>query len=224
MKGIKLLGLIVASAFLFSGCKSREEKVLETIRGTMNKTLDDISSYEPIETTIDSLKNDIYGDTLVIQWFHRMRLQDGVTREFHKKYLEAKKIFDIWDNPSMYRYSSFAYNKRKKAYEDMKIAQIGEAVLEESRKAYLDTLLTLTQNHTGELYGWRVSHKFRCNNSEGTPSIRSHVYFMDIKCENIIFIFNLNSEEFSWKQYVRYVDHAYKEANDRKKAKTDSIK
>ena len=116
----------------------------------------------------------------------------------------------------MYRYSSFAYNKRKKAYEDMRIAQIGGAVLDESRKAYLDTLLALTQKHTGKLYGWRVSHKFRCNNSEGTPSIRYHVYFMDKKCENIIFIFNMNDEEFSWKQYVKYVDQAYREAKEMK--------
>ena len=216
MKGFKLFGFIVVSVFLFSGCNSREEKALETIRENLNKTLDDFSSYEPIETTIDSLKNDIYGDTLVVQWFHRMRLQDDLIKLFYKDYQEAKKIFDIWDDPRMYRYSNFAYNKRQKAYEDMRIAQIGGAVTEESRKTYLDTLLALTQNHTGKLYGWRVSHKFRCNNPEGNPSIRNHVYFMDKKCENIIFIFNMNSEEFSWKQYVNYVDQAYKEAKERK--------
>ena len=216
MKSLKLFGFLVVSTFLFSGCKSREEKALETIREKMNKTLDDFSSYEPIETRIDSLKHDAYGDTLVVQWFHKMRLQDAVIEEFHKKYLEAKKIFNIWDDPSMYRYSSFAYNKRAKAYDDMKIAQIGGAVLEESREGDLDTLLALAKNHTGELYGWRVSHKFRCKNSEGISSIRNHVYFMDKKCENIIYVFNMNDEEFSWEQYVRYLDEAYREANERK--------
>ena len=54
MKGLKLFGFVVVSAFLFSGCQSREERALVTIRENMNKYLDDFSSYEPIETTIDS--------------------------------------------------------------------------------------------------------------------------------------------------------------------------
>lgn len=216
MNDLKLYCFLGAIALLFCGCKSREEKALETIREDLNKTLEDFSIYEPIETTIDSLKNDIYGDTLVVKWYHKMRLQDAVMENIYKDYLEAKRIFDIWDDPNMYRYSSYAYNKRQKAYEEMKTAQIGGAVLEQTREGYLDSLLILTQNHTGELYGWRVSHKFRCKNSDGNMSIRNHVYFMDKECENIVFVFNMNDEEFSWAQYVRYVDKAYQEAREKK--------
>ena len=106
-----ILAIIVYSIY---GCQSREEKALATIRESMNRTLDDIKSYEPIETKIDSLKHDRYGDTLLVNIILRMKLTEGLIVDFEKDYKEAKKLFDIWDDPRMYNYSSFAYNKRKK--------------------------------------------------------------------------------------------------------------
>lgn len=194
-------------------CQSREEKALATIREEMNKTLDDIKSYEPIETKIDSLKYDIYGDTVVIKHIFKMKLSDGVLDLMKDDYRKAKKLFDIWDDPRMYNYSSFAYNKRKKAYEELQIAKIGLEVLEKSRELDLDTLLILTKKHTGELYGWRVHHKFRCKTKGGSPSLCDNVYFMDKKCEKILW--RLDEDDMTWNRYVWYIDDAYKEAKER---------
>ena len=66
--------IIAIMAYSICGCQSREEKALATIRESMNKTLDDIKSYEPIETKIDSLKYDRYGDTLLVNVILRMKL------------------------------------------------------------------------------------------------------------------------------------------------------
>lgn len=216
MKNIISYFLIVILAFNFISCKSREEKALETIREEMNKTLDDFKSYEPIETKIDSLKYDRYGDTLLVNIILRTKLTEDLIVGFEKDYKKAKELFDIWDDPRMYNFSSFAYNKRKKAYDDLQIAAIGLEVLEKSKQEYLDTLLILDKKHTGKLYGWRVSHKYRCNTKDGTPSLNHLVYFMDKKCEKILFKMTGNDEDdFSWQKYVYYVDHFYSEAEER---------
>lgn len=44
---------------------SREKKVAETIKADPFKTLYDFDSYQPVETKIDTLKNNRYGDTLM---------------------------------------------------------------------------------------------------------------------------------------------------------------
>lgn len=213
MKNIISYFLIVILAFNFISCKSREEKALETIREEMNKTLDDFKSYEPIETKIDSLKYDRYGDTLLVNIILRTKLTEDLIVGFEKDYKKAKELFDIWDDPRMYNFSSFAYNKRKKVYDDLQIAAIGLEVLEKSKQEYLDTLLILDKKHTGEL---RVSHKYRCNTKDGTPSLNHLVYFMDKKCEKILFKMTGNDEDdFSWQKYVYYVDHFYSEAEER---------
>lgn len=205
-------------AYSICGCQSHEEKALATIREEMNKTLDDIKSYEPIETKIDSLKYDRYGDTLLVNVILRMKLTEDMIIDFEKDYKESKKLFDIWDDPRMYNYSSFAYNKRKKAYDDMQIASIGMGVLEKTLQEYLDTLLILDKEHTGELYGWRVSHKYRFKTKDGASSLNHLVYYMDKNCEKIIFKMSGNEDDdFSWQKYVNYLDHFYSEAKSRNK-------
>jgi hypothetical protein len=90
MKKLIYYCFIAIIVFSIYGCQSREEKTLATIRGEMNKTLDDIKSYEPIETKIDSLKHDRYGDTLLVNVILRMKLTEGLIVDFEKKYKEAK--------------------------------------------------------------------------------------------------------------------------------------
>lgn len=67
MKNCKFLFVV----FLFTcslgniSCMSREKKVAETIKADPFKTLYDFDSYQPVETKIDTLKNNRYGDTLM---------------------------------------------------------------------------------------------------------------------------------------------------------------
>lgn len=213
MKRLISYCFIAITAYSISGCQSREEKALATIRESMNKTLDDFNSYEPVETKIDSLKYDRYGDTLLVNVILRMKLTEDIIVSFEKDYKKAKKLFDIWDDPRMYNYSNFAYNKRKKAYDDMQIAAIGLGALEKAQQEYLDTLLILDKKYTGELYGWRISHKYRYKTKDGTPSLSHLIYYMDKKCEKILFKMSGNDEDdFSWQKYIYYVDHFYSKA------------
>lgn len=92
MKKLIYYCFIAIIVFSIYGCQSREEKALATIREEMNKTLDDIKSYEPIETKIDSLKHDRYGDTLLVNIILRMKLTEGLIVDFEKDYKEAKSF------------------------------------------------------------------------------------------------------------------------------------
>ena len=62
---IKLIVSFILAAMMVSACASREEKVAEKIKNEMFKNLYDFESYQPIETKIDTLKRDKYGDTLI---------------------------------------------------------------------------------------------------------------------------------------------------------------
>lgn len=209
---MKYLGLISLLALLIISCKSREERAQETIRNEMFKTLLDYESYEPIETKVDSLKYDIYGDTTVFDLVFKLRVMDELYAKYDEEYNEAKETYDRWNNYSVY-YSSYAYNRRKSASDDMQKALLGKMVAEGVREQYEDTLLILSQNYSGELYGWRVSHRFRCKTKGGTPSISDYVYFMDKKCETIYR--RLDEEDYSWSQYVRCVERALEKAREK---------
>ena len=152
MKIVRFLCVLLFFPLLLATCKSRienndeelrEEKALGTINDIMFKTLPDYESYEPIETKIDSLKLDRYGDTIIVKVIFKMRLMDSLIDDFKRDYRDAKKIFDIWDDPSMYNYSNYAWNKRNNAYKEMQIASIGMEATEEVRKSLLDTLLII---------------------------------------------------------------------------------
>ena len=200
MKIVMFLCVLLFFPLLFASCKSS------------------IENNEPIETKIDSLKLDRYGDTTIVKVVFKMRLMDGLINDFKRNYRDAKKIFDIWNDPSMYNYSNYAWDKRNNAYKEMQIASIGIEATEEVRKSLLDTLLIIEQNQTGKLYGWRVCHKFRCKSDEGKPELHNCVYYMDKKCEKSFW--SLDEEEWSWIQYVNYIDNAFEEARE----KTDNVR
>ena len=63
---------LLSVLFFFTSCKSREDKVAETIKSEMFKNLYDFESYQPIETKIDTLRRrncrNIYPHLLFIKF------------------------------------------------------------------------------------------------------------------------------------------------------------
>ena len=108
---IKFIASFFLAALLISACTSREEQVAETIKENMFKTLYDFDSYQPIETKIDTLKSDIYGDTLVYDHAMLAKALFDEYRECEKEIKEQESIIDIYTPTA---YSSESSDKKYK--------------------------------------------------------------------------------------------------------------
>ncbi len=215
----KLIAGIILAALFISACTSREEKVAETIKNEMFKNLYDFESYQPIETKIDTLRRDKYGDTLI---YDNIMLIKAASDEFDKakgNFDEQKEICEIY-MPTYYSSSTSdkkfyaARDKAKDAYNDMTF--------------YLGIMDSLTidiktkvKDCDNNQYGWFVTHKFRCKTKGGNSTIGTYYYFMDKDCERIIRRFD--EDEMSLEQYHHWIDNALEVSDDEgTKEKSDS--
>lgn len=208
----KLMAILPFSIFIMSACTSREKKVAETIKDNMFKTLYDFESYQPIETKIDSLKRDKYGDTLI---YDNIMLARAVNEEFN----DAKKEFDDQEETAnIYRPTAYSSD-----YNDAKFEKARDKMREALKKMelyanILDSLKVEVQkmekNCDGKQYGWLVTHKFRCKTKGGNPTIGTYIYFMDMDCERIIRSFD--EDDLTFESYKEWIDSAFKESDDDK--------
>ena len=84
----KMLIVLFMAALLLS-CKSQTDKALKLIDREMFKTLHDYSSYEPIETSVDSAFTSIYRDTVVINYAIRFKIYESLCEASGEKIQEA---------------------------------------------------------------------------------------------------------------------------------------
>ena len=217
----KFIASFILAAMMISACTSREEKVAETIKSEMFKNLYDFESYQPIETKIDTLKRDKYGDTLI---YDNVLLIAAATNEF----ANAKSDFDEQHNiaeiyvPSYYSSSSSdkkfyaARDKMKAALDDMTFyANIVDSIQADIK--------IIEKKCDKKPYGWFVTHKFRCKTKGGNSTIGTYYYFMDNDCERIIRTFD--EDDMSIEQYHNWIDEALEESDDQEtkdKDKKDS--
>lgn len=212
MKQFSLFSLLLAAAMSFTvlSCTSREEKVAETIKNEMFKTLYDFESYQPIETKIDTLKCDRYGDTLIYDKFLLACVMLDKLKEVQKEFDSQKEIAELY-TPTYY---SSTYNDKK--FEDAR-TKMGEAI--DQMESYLKAINSmqseiraLAKQCDGKQYGWLVTHKYRCKTKGGNPTISTEYYFMDNDCERIIRSFD--KDDMTLEYYKSGVDSMLEESED----------
>lgn len=214
-----IVGLILA-VIMISACTSREEKVAETIKNEMFKNLYDFESYQPIETKIDTLRRDKYGDTLI---YDNVMLATAARDEFNKSkqlFDEQNEIAEIY-TPSYYSSSSSdkkfyaARDKMKEALDDMTFyATILDSLQKEIK--------IKEKECDNKQYGWFVTHKFRCKTKGGNSTIGTYYYFMDNDCKRIIRRFD--EDELSLEQYHNWIDEALEDDNENETKEKDDNK
>ena len=184
----------------------------ETIKSDMFKSLYDFESYEPIETKIDSLKDDCYGDTLIFDDIMIINMTKDKYYGLKEEYKEQEK-FAKDHIPTAYS-SEISDRDFEKAVDKM-----GE--LREEIKSYalsMDSLLKdiirISEKCEGKQYGWFVTHKYRCKTKEGTPTISTIYYFMDNECKRIIRQFD--EDDMSLDSYREYAGLTIERYNSNK--------
>ena len=201
---VRLTATVFLVAAAVCACTSREDKVADLIKDDMFKNLYDFESYQPIETKIDSLKHDKYGDTLI---FDNVMLAYEVNKDFDKaanNFDEQERLAEVYF-PSYYS-SSLSDRKFNKSRSKMQ-EYLDEMKMYNMTLDSLQMLIrTLVKQCDGSQYGWLVTHKFRCKTKGGGSTIGTYYYFMDNDCEK--YYRRLDEADMSFEQYKEWVDGA----------------
>lgn len=186
---ILLFGII---ALLFVACKSKEEKANELIKEELNKTLYDFSSYEPIETVVDSAFTSIYRDSLILSYAYKIQACLELFKEQMAEVNSEISTAEIWSDS----YSSYGRKKfneaREKALTSLDKAKFYAQKMEEEK-----TLLkTEIDKFEPSFCGYQAKHKFRCKTKGGNFHLADHLYIIDEKFERILSVSRLDDEDF----------------------------
>lgn len=173
---------ILLSVVLFSGCKSREEKVAELIKQDMFKTLYDFESYEPIETKIDSAFTSIYTDSTIIAYAYIARHFLDDVQDDLEKVKEAQRTAKIWSDS----YSSYGRSEYEKAYNESKeyLEKVNSNMSIVNN--YVDSIKAASSNFVNEFCGWKATHRFRCKTKGGNFDLGDYIYIFDKDLKRII--------------------------------------
>lgn len=181
-----ILTFAVLVPFLFTCCKSKEDKAAELIKTELSKTLYDFDSYQPIETIVKEAKGTAYNDSLC--WAKAAVLSVGMEQYIEKAHEATQSVerAQIWGAPSYY---SSSYSDRK-FYEYMKEGR--NNIVEANLAAMVcngiaDSLNRMIQGlDTTNIIGWEVQHSFRCKTRGGDSEIAHYRYVIDKKFKKVL--------------------------------------
>jgi hypothetical protein len=196
------LMILLLSTLIFTACKSNEEKVAEVIRNEMFKTLYDYSSYEPIETLIDSAFTKIYRDSTIL--FYAALIKESIAESslYLDKMEEANSSLRIWADS----YSSYGYSKYKEAKDEFNDSYQRVLEIHETAGNYQKEIKSRAENFQTSFCGWQVEHKFRCKTKGGNYDLATFIYLFDIELKKITYQEDVSDEDL--KHLRKLIDEA----------------
>ena len=190
MKNFQLLFLVFFILALVS-CQSKEEKAAKLIKEKMYKTLYDFSSYEPIETTIDSAFTSIYRDSTILAYAYLINETLNKAEEYIDNAKDALFLLETWAES----YSDYGISQCNKANET-RILNLDKA---QECMNYIKSLEKLTkekvENFETKFCGWQAKHKFRCKTKGGSFDLPNYLYLFDVDFKKITYHENMDDED-----------------------------
>ena len=204
MKQLNLLvTYIVITIFstLLSACSSKDKKIADVIKISVKETLHNPDSYLPVETKIDSLIFNKYGDTIsfdnVMKAFEARDNFDIASAGFYEKRDLIQSLLDS-SNPS----SHLSEIKEEKAKLDKYLMVMdSNATL---IKSLSKELQEKENNYDNRFYGWRVTHTFSYKSKNGDSKECTYVFFMDETFSRVLRY--LDEDKITYDSYVEAVD------------------
>ena len=196
MKKILLFGIM--ALFLFSCGRSKEERAIELIQAELFRTLHDFSSYEPIETVVDSAFSCVYTDPIIVLLATLASIHLENTNDHLERVRRSTRTMEIWQN------SRTAYGR----------SRFNEANRESRRHLdrashYLDLyhsglceIQELINDFESEFIGFHAKHRFRSRTLGGNFRVSTNLYLIDPNFTEIISVRDLNCED---KEEIRTV-------------------
>ena len=206
-KNLRLITSGILVVLFVAACSSREDKVAELIKKEMFSTLYDYDSYQPVETKIDTLRRDKYGDTLIFDNAMLLSVASDAFDKANESFYEQKEIAEIY-TPSYYS-SSYSNNKFSEARKKMR-ESLGQMQFFVGKIDSLNNeIKKIEKDCDNKQYGWLVTHKFRCKTKGGNSNLLTSYFFVDDKCKRILRQFD--DEKMSLELYKDRIDAALEE-------------
>lgn len=186
-------------------CSSKDQKIADIIKIAVTQTLYNPDSYQPIETRIDSLIHNRYGDTLafdnVMKAFEAKENFDNASVGFYEKRDIIRSLLDS-SNPS----SHLSEIQEEKAKLDKYLMVMDSNVT--LIKSLSKELQENENNYDNKLSGWRVTHTFSYKAKDGDSKNCTYVFFMDETFSRVIRY--LDEDNITYDSYVEAVDKLLK--------------
>lgn len=187
----KFLPICILIILIFTACKSKEEKANELIKADLYKTLYDFSSYEPIETIVDSAFTSVYRDSAILKDAYTVQMCLDNVNDYLDKVKDARSSMDIWSDS----YSSYGRSQYNDAKEEFATNLDKAEVLMNKVHELMPKLKEAINNFEPSFCGFQAKHKFRCKTKGGNFTIGNYVYIMDDKIETILSSYDLDDED-----------------------------
>ena len=172
-----LLSLIVV------GCgQSREEKAALFAENEVKKILNDASSYEAVETRLDSAFTSIYTDYEACAAAYKISELRSKQEALQDEYDREKSSAAIWSN-SWDAYSKEQHRQAKKEMEEIgnRLKKVNDEI-EENKMIIKNRYQSLDEN---KFCGWAIYHRFRCANGLGIKSLADILLVTDENFETL---------------------------------------
>ncbi len=181
MKRIVIVLIIVP--LLLAGCKSREEKAAAFAESNIKKMLNDASTYEPVETLVDSAFNNIYLDPEANQAAVKINKINGDIDFAKSQYRSEKSSLAIWSDPYQ---TAFGREKARQAKEKMEEIEEKIKKLEAEKEENVEIIKKRNQEIVKpEFCGWGITHTYRIENGFGVKSLRGIILISDKDFKNL---------------------------------------
>lgn len=190
MKKLLSITLVIFSclcALLFCGCQSNEDKAKKFAEENIPKFLNDASSYEAVETKVDSAFANILIDSEAMSAAVEINEQKEKQEELERDMDNAKSSMAIFA-PTAYYDSSYDKEQRRQANE--KIKEIQEELSESKAEIKAQERIILKRNkmiEKGKFIGWGIQHSFRCKNGMGISMLAQSLLVTDKDFKNVLF-------------------------------------
>ena len=168
--------VICVLAGIFVSCTSDEKKANKLIKQYMFENLYDYESYQPTKTQIDTLYYDIYLDSDVISAAYQAYEYLEDAKEYKEKADYAKNEADMFKR---HFGSSIMRGIHMDEYKN-NMSKFNEKKLEALKNMrYILDMQAKSEDFEDLTIGWKVTHKFRCNNRGGNLSLGEYIFFID---------------------------------------------
>lgn len=161
---------------VFYSCTSKEKKAEKLIQEYMSNNLDDLTSYESVRTTVDTIYNDILHNDSALLCAAKCILWHEEIKKYSSELDMKKAMMDIW---AIDPYSSYSRSQIKNLY--LEGCEIIENMMSSEMAALKEMMKIKSINDTiksSEIKEWEVKHTFRVKNDEGVPKLHTYCFRM----------------------------------------------
>lgn len=202
---------------LLTACSSNENKANKLIKQYMFESLYDFKSYEPTKTIVDTLKPELYFNEEAIEYAKTGLSNATKIPELTEEVKSAQDKMEFASSMSRHfssSYENYHYKMVKKEYEDAQTA-LNNATRE--ALVCMHNILVmyeeLQENQTNEILGWKVTHKYRCNNRGGNLALGEDIFLIDKDFKEILHVYD--TQDYDYAACVEFINSVLEQGYDK---------